>query len=373
MKKILLFSAFVLLSAFSAQAEFSTEAKQAVLIDYATGSVLFEKNADERMVPSSMSKMMTLYVVFDKLKSGEIKLEDTMPVSEKAWRTGGSKMFVELGNRIKVDDLIKGVAVQSGNDACVVLAEGIAGSEEAFADVMNAEAKKIGMEGTHFVNSNGWPDPEHYSTARDLALLSAALVRDFPDHYPLFAITEFTYHGILQHNRNPLLGEMGVDGIKTGHTEEGGFGIAMSAVQNGRRLVLVVNGLKSQKERESESGRLLRYGFTNFVTKTVASKGQKVGEARVWMGGASNVSLLLDDDASVSMPKTSKDKLSMTLEYNDQQQAPIKKGDRMGQVLVQMPGTAPKIVPVVAGEDVEALSGLSRLWPAIKYYLFMKE
>ncbi|HYH18896.1 MAG TPA: D-alanyl-D-alanine carboxypeptidase family protein, partial [Azospirillum sp.] len=242
-------------------ATIETIAKQAILLDMTSSTVLFEKNADQRMPPSSMSKVMTMYMVFEALKSGRLSLEHTLPVSERAWRMQGSKMFVELHNMIKIDDLIKGVIVQSGNDACIVLAEGLAGSEPAFAEQMNKKAKEIGLTATNLTNATGWPDPNHYVTARDLAILAERLIKDFPEYYHYYSIRDFQYHGIKQGNRNPLLYRgIGADGLKTGHTDAAGYGLTGSAEREGRRLILVVNGLPSMQARADESARLIEWG-----------------------------------------------------------------------------------------------------------------
>ncbi|HSK39613.1 MAG TPA: D-alanyl-D-alanine carboxypeptidase family protein, partial [Arenibaculum sp.] len=246
-------------------ASIDTIARQAVLIDATTGTVLFEKNADERMPTSSMSKIMTMYMVFDAIKQGHLSLDDTLHVSEGAWRMQGSKMFVELGNPIPVEDLIRGVIIQSGNDASVVLAEGLAGSESEFATRMTQRAHELGLTASNFTNATGWPDDDHYSTASDLAKLSDRIIADFPEFYHYYSETEFTYHDIKQGNRNPLLyRNMDVDGLKTGHTEAAGYGLAASAERNGRRLILVVNGLSDMQARADESARLLEWGFREF-------------------------------------------------------------------------------------------------------------
>lgn len=357
-------------------APLETLAREALLMDVTTGTVLFEKNADEMMTPSSMSKLMTLYVVFDRLKNGSVKLEDTFPVSERAWRMGGSKMFVELNNRIKVGDLIQGVAVQSGNDACVVLAEGLSGSEEDFALEMNRVAKeKLGLEKSHFSNASGWPDPRHQMTARELGVLGAHLIEDFPEYYPIFAEPEFTYHGIRQQNRNPLLGngELGVDGLKTGHTEEAGYGIVMSAKQGERRLLLVVNGLSSMKERATETERLLRYGFREFEVQTPFKAGDVLGTVPVWMAKGGEVSMVVGEDVKVTLPRHNRGAISMSLEYQSPLSAPVKKGQQIGRLFIQFSEAEPRMVPVLAAEDVEPLSGFGRIWPALKYFMFMKE
>lgn len=349
---------------------FETAAKQAVLVDLATGQVLLEKNADQAMPPSSMSKLMTLYVVFDRLKSGRLSLDDTLPVSEKAWKKGGSKMFVEVGKRVPVKDLLKGVAVQSGNDACIVLAEGISGSEEAFAKELNNVAKQIGLSGSHFMNSTGWPDDDHYVTARDLAILAEHIIRDFPEYYHLFSIPEFTYSGIRQPNRNWLLHrDVGVDGMKTGHTEAAGYGITISAIEGDRRLVLVVNGLNSEKQRADEAERLIRHGFRDFEVQEPFAMGDTIGEAEVWMGTSKTVPLVVAEPVRLSIPIAERDKVKLTLHHSEPVEAPITKGDVIASVRVDLPGGNSKEVELVAGHDVEKLSPLARIWPTAMHML----
>ncbi|MCZ6603756.1 MAG: D-alanyl-D-alanine carboxypeptidase, partial [Alphaproteobacteria bacterium] len=269
---------------------FETTAAQAILLDFDTGAVLIEKNASTPMFPASMTKIMTAYLTFERLREGSLAMTDTFRVSEKAWAKGGSKMFVDVGGDVSVADLLRGVIVQSGNDASIVLAEGIAGSEDAFGTLMTDKAFALGMTDSMFVNATGWPDDNHVTTARDLAILATAMIRDFPDYYALFGETEFSYNGIDQSNRNPLLFlDVGADGLKTGHTEASGYGLAASATRGDRRLVLVVNGLASERERSSESARLMGWGFANFNNYDLFAAGETVEEVAVWMGEADTV------------------------------------------------------------------------------------
>ncbi len=258
-----LFSVLMLLSSVVMAQELQqpeTEAKQAIIIDYDTNTVLYEKNADEKMPTSSMSKVLTTIVVYDAIRDGKLKMDQDLPVSERAWKMGGSRMFLDINTTAKVEDLIKGVVIQSGNDACVVLAEGVAGTEENFSDLLNRKAADIGMKNSHFMNSNGWPDPNHYSTARDLALMGMYLIKNYPEDYKYYSEIDFTYNNIKQGNRNPLLYKsIGADGIKTGHTEDGGYGLIGSAVANGRRIVMVINGTSSMQARADESEKLMKW------------------------------------------------------------------------------------------------------------------
>src|SRR5688572_10270812 len=283
----------------------ATNAEHVYIEDFQTGSVLYDKAADERLGPASMSKLMTVYMLFDGLKRGDVKLTDTFHVSEKAWAMQGSKMFVDIDSDVPVEDLIRGILIQSGNDACIVVAEGLAGSEEEFAARMNKKAKEIGLTGSNFTNSTGWRDPNHYMTAKDIAVLSDRLIRDFPDYYPYFAEREFTWHGIKQGNRNPLLyrSGSGVDGLKTGHTEEAGFGIAASAVRDGRRIIMVVHGLTGMQERADEAGQLLDWAFRETGNYTVASKGSVLADAPVEYGDSKTIPLTVSQDLLLTLPK----------------------------------------------------------------------
>lgn len=342
-----------------------TPASHVYLMDYTTGTVLAEKAGDAKMYPSSMTKLMTLYLLFDRLKQGTLSLDNQFTVSEKAWRMQGSKMFVPLGGQIPLEELLRGIAIQSGNDACVVVAEGIAGSEEAFARQMTEKAKELGMTNSNFKDASGWPDPDHYTTAHDLAVLSRAMIRDFPQYYHYLSEREFTYHGIRQFNRNLLLGNtaLGVDGLKTGHTEAAGYGITLSAKQmsDGRRLILVINGLSSEAERASEGERLLSWGFHNFDNLKLFAAGQKVKDAPVWMGAEKTVPLVAEGDVVVSVPKIGRDQIKMVAEYNSPVKAPIKKGDQLGVLKITMASGSVREAKLVAGADVEKLGFFGRI------------
>lgn len=364
------FTLFFFASINFAQAQentgFSTLANFAIVKDVTTGEVLFSKNADQQMFPSSMTKMMTAHVVMELLKEGRIKLTDTFLVSEKAWKIQGSKMFVELGKQISVDDLLHGVIIQSGNDACIVLAEGIAGSEEAFAVLMNEHAQKMGMKNSNFKNSSGWPEDGHYTTAEDLAILAEHKIKDFPEFYPLYAKTSFTYHGITQGNRNLLLyRNIGVDGIKTGHTEAAGFGITVSGKRGNRRLVVVVNGLKSEKERAEEAQKLLEYGFTAFENYKLFSKDVVVGEADVWYGKKASVPLVAKDEIITTLPRATAAALAKdakaVIRYNSPLKAPIEAGVQVAELELQMPNQQPRKLPLYAAESVGSLGFFERI------------
>ena len=348
-----------------------TTAKQVILVDYNTGNILFEKNADERMFPSSMSKIMTIYNVFQALKDGSLQLKDNFRVSRKAWKKGGSKMFLRAGSRVNVEDLIRGVIVQSGNDASIVLAEGLSGSEGAFSDLLNENAKKLGMDSSNFINASGWPDPEHYTTARDLSKVTIASIQKFPKYYHFYSQKTFTYAGIKQNNRNPALyKDIGADGLKTGHTAAAGYGLAASAIRNGRRLVLILNGLKTSRQRSLESERILDWGYRVFSNYKIFKPRQIVTHAKVWMGDKSRVGLVLDKGLVMSLRKNIIDKINIKAVFNEPVPAPISKGDQIGKLLVSVPGKNQLEIPMYASQGVAKLGWFYRIGAAISYILW---
>ena len=352
-------------------ATIDTIAHQAILVDATTNTVLFEKNADQRMPTSSMSKVMTAYMVFEALRDKRLTLEDTLPVSEHAWRTQGSKMFVELGNRIKVEDLIRGMIIQSGNDASIVLAEGLGGSEEAFAKKMTDRAHELGMKDSNFMNATGWPEDNHYSTCRDLATLARALILTFPEYYHYDAEREFTYHGIKQGNRNPLLyRNMGVDGLKTGHTDIAGYGLIASAQRDGRRLILVINGLPSMQARADEPARVIEWGFREFSAYTLIKPGETVDTLPVWLGQAPNVTVVTGGGLTVTMAQEERRGLKVTMQAQVPLPAPIAKGQTVGKLVITAPGFVTREVPLVAAEDVARLGFFGRLGAAARHAVF---
>jgi D-alanyl-D-alanine carboxypeptidase (penicillin-binding protein 5/6) len=351
-------------------APIETAAGHAILIDFETGTVLLEKAADDPIPPASMSKLMTLYLVFDKLKHGELKLDDTLPVSEQAWRMQGSKMYVLVGDRVRVEDLLRGVVVQSGNDACIVLAEGIAGSEEAFAELMNERGRELGLTQSVFRNATGWPEPGHVMSVRDIALLSRHIIADLPEFYPLFSEIEFTYNKIKQGNRNPLLYKsMGVDGLKTGHTEEAGYGLSVSAMRDGRRLILVAHGLAGVNERSQEAERLIEWGFREFENATIAKAGQPIETAPVWFGTAAEVPLTVASDVRVTLPRSARRKLTAVVRFEGPLPAPVRKGDAVATLHLEAEGMPPMEIQLVAGADVERLGMMGRLGANLRYLL----
>jgi D-alanyl-D-alanine carboxypeptidase (penicillin-binding protein 5/6) len=309
-------------------------------------------------------------MVFERLKDNRLSLDDELTVSEKAWRMGGSKMFVEVGNQVRVEDLLRGVIVQSGNDACIVLAEGLAGSEEAFADQMTEKARELGMTQSTFRNSTGWPDPNHLMTARELAILSKRIIQDHPEYYHYYAEKEFTWHEIRQGNRNPLLyRNIGADGLKTGHTEDAGYGLTASAVQNERRLILVVNGLPSMQARADESDRLLSWGFREFDNYALFKAGDTVDEAPVWLGAEETVPLVIASDLKVTLPRSDRNGMQVAVVYDSPIPAPVPAGQEIAKLRVTWPGGVPVEVPLQAGRDVEQLGAFGRIAASVKFLL----
>jgi len=352
-------------------AAFETSATEAIVIDVETGAVLFEKDADKLTPPSSMTKIMTMYLVFERLKDGSLSLDDKLRVSEKAWRKGGSKMFVEVGKRVRVEDLIRGVIVQSGNDACIVIAEGLAGSEDAFAADMTAKAREIGMTSSVFKNASGWPDPEHLVTVRDLATLALRTVKDFPEYYHYYSEREFTFNKIRQSNRNPLLYKnMGADGIKTGHTEAAGFGLVGTAKRNDRRIVAVLNGMESIKERANESERVIEWAFREFDNYKLFAAGEKVIDADVWLGNAITVPLLIERGVKITLPRKARREMKVAVRYNSPIPAPIRKGDRLATLVIEAPDFKTMEIPLISGAQVDRLGLFGRLGAALKYILW---
>ena len=346
-------------------------AKQAVLLDFNTGVELYSKNADDLMSPASMTKMMTIYLLFERLKEGRLALDDELLVSRKAWRKGGSKMFVEAGKRVRVEDLIRGIVVQSGNDATIVVAEGLAGSEEAFAREMTLKARNLGMRNTTFRNASGWPDPKHRTSARDLAILAEATIRNFPEMYRYYAEREFTYSGISQRNRNPLLSHFqGADGLKTGHTEAAGYGLTASATKKGRRLILVLNGLPSARARRVESKRILDWGFREFGNYKLFETNEKIASASVWLGEASHVPLLANQGILITLERKYRKSLKVKIRHDAPVPAPIEKGARLGEIIVEVADRSPIKIPLIAGGNVDRLRPSGRLSAALSYLLW---
>ena len=362
-------------SSIQANDHITTVAEYAHIIDFDSNRVLLSKNADSPMKPASMAKIMTMYIVFSLISEGSLSLEDEFLVSEKAWKMGGSRSFLDVGTRVSIEELINGIAVQSGNDAAVVIAEGISGSEEAFSDEMNSFAKKLGLNDTNFTNSTGWPDDNLITTARDLATLTAALIRDFPSEtypllYPVFAKTNYTYNNIKQGNRNPLINKSpGADGLKTGHTKESGYGLVGSANRNGQRVIMVLNGMKSKKQRALESNRLMDFMFREFRKYTFYKEGEIVSTANVWLGKEAKIPLVLETELSRVLSKSERSNTKITVNYDDPIQAPLSFGDEVGTLWLEVNSVREEI-PIIAGKDVGQLPILNRVTEAIKYLIF---
>ncbi|TJZ94188.1 D-alanyl-D-alanine carboxypeptidase [Paracoccus gahaiensis] len=371
MRAFLIWLAAALALAAPARA-FETAATSAWVYDVATGTVLMEKNADVPLPPASMSKLMTLTMLFEALHDGRYTMESTFPVSVKAWRMGGSKMFVEPADRPSVEDLIHGIIVNSGNDACVVVAEGMAGSEEAFARQMTERAAQLGMTQTNLTNSSGWPDPEHRMSMHDLGVLAAYMIREFPELYEKFAMTEYTYKGRVPsnaNNRNPLLrlgtGEWTADGLKTGHTQEAGYGLVGSAIQDGRRVVFVISGLESERARAEESERIVNWAFRDFAMNRLVPAGETVLEAPVWLGTETRVGLTTENGVNVLVPIALRDQVRVEVVYDGPIPAPIAQGDEVARLVVTVPGRPDTVTPLLAASDVPEAGFVGRLRGAV--------
>ena len=345
-------------------------AKSWLLVDLSANQLLTAEKADERLEPASLTKLMTAYLSFAAIHNKTLSVDQTLPVSEKAWRTGGSKMFIHVDTQVSVDDLLKGMIVQSGNDACVALAEGIAGSEENFAQMMNREAQRLGMKNSNFTNATGLPDPQLYTTASDLALLAGALIRDFPEEYKkYYSLKEFRYNNITQPNRNRLLFiDPTVDGVKTGHTEAAGYCLISSALRDKRRLLSVVLGTKSDATRASESHKLLNWGFGSFDNVTLFTANQPVATLRVWKGKQSEVKAGFADGLSMTLPKGYSDKVTHEFVAEPRLIAPIAQGQKLGTLKVAIDGKPAKEYPVLALESVELGNIFIRIWDTIRLW-----
>ena len=353
-----------------------TKAKNLILMDYDTGQILFAKDHKKMVAPASMSKLMTIYMVFEKLKDGTLSLDDVFTVSENAWRkggaaTGGSTMFLKIGQKVRVEDLIKGILIQSGNDACIVAAENIAGSEEEFAQQMNIKAKRIGLMNSSFANSTGLPDPNQKMSMEDLALLSKAIISEFPEFFHIFSEKEFTFNGIKQGNRNPLLYTMrNADGMKTGHTEEAGFSLTATVKRGDRRLIEAMGGMKSNKERSEEAEKLINWGFREFDNYKILEQGQMVAEVPVWMGKEDNVGLIVNEDVVKTIARGKVIDTKMTVVFDKPVRAPIKKGDQLGIVKVEIPDREKFDVPLYADKDVDEVGVFGRIKRNLKYLIW---
>lgn len=340
-----------------------------ILMDPLSGRIIMEENSHERLPPASLTKMMTAYIVERELDEGRVAMSDMVPISVNAWRTEGSRTFVQEGTMVSVEDLLKGVIIQSGNDASVALAEFIAGSESAFVDIMNQQAQILGMNESNFVNATGLPSPEHFSTAYDLALLAKAIINDYPENYPLYAQKHFTFNNIRQPNRNSLLWrDDSVDGLKTGHTEEAGYCLVASAKRNDTRMIAVVMGTDSTAARAQEVQKMLNYGFRYYQTERLFRNGQELLEAKVWGGESDSLSVGLMEDVHVTIPRGSRDSLESTVEMDSVIRAPVSKGDELGRVMVKLDDEVVVDQPVLALSDVPEGGFFKRIWDAVKLF-----
>ena len=371
---ILTFLTFCFLNikeSFSKILDIKTPAKQVIIYDHEVDEVLFEKNADQLMKPASMAKVMTSYIVFDRIKDKSLDMSDTFIVSDKAWRMGGSRSFLELNSDVTIKDLLLGLIVQSGNDAAVVLAEGISGDEEAFAREMNRYAKTLGMKDTYFTNSTGWPHPELQTTSRDLVVLTKRIIKDFPELYKLFEEKIFTYNKIKQSNRNPLLYTMnGADGLKTGHTNDSGYGLIGSVKRNNRRVTLVINGLNSKKKRRFESKRLLNIVFRETALLALFSHQKSLAEANVWLGKKPKVNLIASKPFKKIISPFELNKTKIKLEWMDPISAPITKGSVVGKININIPGQKTFQEDLISSESIGEMSSLIRVKSILKFLLY---
>ncbi len=371
---ICFFISFILLFSrisFSQILDITTDAKQVIIYDHEVNQVLFEKNADELMKPASMAKVMTAYIVFDRLKDNLLQMSDTFLVSDKAWRMGGSRSFLEINTNVSIKNLLLGLIVQSGNDAAVVLAEGISGDEEAFAREMNRYAKILGMKNTYFTNATGWPHPDLQTTSRDLIILTSKIINNFPKLYTLFNKKIFTYNNIKQSNRNPLLYTMnGADGLKTGHTNESGYGLIGSIKKNDRRVSIIINGLNSKKKRRFESRRLLNIVFRETTLLTLFNDQNSLAKANVWLGKQSQIDLLAQKPFKKIVSPLEFNKTKIKIQWMDPISAPINKGDVIGKIFITMPGKDPIIENLISSQNVQIMSSLMRVKSMLKFLLY---
>ncbi len=343
----------LVLAAMPVPAPPKVAAKNYYVVDFASGKVLAEKNPDVQIEPASITKLMTSYVVYKEMDEGRLSMEDMVDISEKAWRMGGSRMYLEVNTSVSVHDLLKGLIIQSGNDASVALAEHIAGTEDAFVQLMNQYAMELGMENTNFVNSTGWPDKQHLTTARDIAKLAAAIIAEFPEHYAWYAEKEYTYNSIKQYNRNKLLWrDESVDGMKTGHTESAGYCLVASASRSDMRVISVALGTDSKKARANVSQALLNYGFRFYESHTLYDAGEVLSRPRIWSGEYETLTVGLADDLAVAIPRGAYDNLDASMDIDKNIEAPVSRGQQIGVVKVSLDGKELASVPLVALETV---------------------
>ena len=365
-----IFSNLIFINFYPALA-IDTKANQAIVFDWNTSEVLFEKNADQKVPPASMTKIMTVYAVFDRLKNTAITIEDKCKISAKAYKMGGSKTFLEIDEKVTIKDLLRGIIIQSGNDASIAIAECLSGTENDFVNLMNFYADKLGMKNTNFINSSGWPEENHFSSVKDLALLSKAIITDFPDLYTLFSEKKFTYNGIRQPNRNQLLYSLpGTDGLKTGYTKKSGWGIAASTINNERRVIVVINGTNSSRSRLNESTNLLNWALRETKPQKIFKKNQIIKNVDVWLGNKSTANLIIKEDIVTTLSFEQIKLLKTNIEYLKPIPAPFKAGDVIGKLTIDIPGKSTLIVPLVSENNVTSINPFMKAFAAAKYLIF---
>lgn len=372
-------TAGLVLAGIGSAAAIETQARNAILMDYDTGQYLYVKDHEKMVPPASMSKLMTVNMIFEKLKDGSLSLDDTFTVSERAWKlggaaSGGSTMFLKIGEKVRVEDILKGILIQSGNDACIVAAENLAGSEDDFAEMMNKRARELGLNNSSFANSTGLPHPDQKMSVEDLAKLARHIIKEFPEFYHIFSEKYYTHNNITQGNRNPLLYSMpNADGLKTGHTEEAGFCLTASAKKGERRLIEVMTGMNSNKERSEEAERLMEWGFREFNNYNLLNKGQEISEIPVVFGNEKEVRLVVPETVKRTLKKSQAPKIKMTAVYDKPVKAPVAAGDKLGEVRIELDGQEMENVPLVADKNIEKLGFFGRIGQNLKYLLFGAE
>ena len=372
-------TAGLVLAGIGSAGAIETQARNAILMDYDTGQYLYVKDHEKMVPPASMSKLMTVNMIFEKLKDGSLSLDDTFTVSERAWKlggaaSGGSTMFLKIGEKVRVEDILKGILIQSGNDACIVAAENLAGSEDDFAEMMNKRARELGLNNSSFANSTGLPHPDQKISVQDLAKLARHIIKEFPEFYHIFSEKYYTHNNITQGNRNPLLYSMpNADGLKTGHTEEAGFCLTASAKKGERRLIEVMTGMNSNKERSEEAERLMEWGFREFNNYNLLNKGQTIAEIPVVFGSEKQVRLVVPETVKRTLKKSQAPKIKMTAVYDKPVKAPVAAGDKLGEVRIELDGQEMENLPLVADRNVEKLGFFGRIGQNLKYLLFGAE
>lgn len=372
-------TAGLVLAGIGSAGAIETQARNAILMDYDTGQYLYVKDHEKMVPPASMSKLMTVNMIFEKLKDGSLSLDDTFTVSERAWKlggaaSGGSTMFLKIGEKVRVEDILKGILIQSGNDACIVAAENLAGSEDDFAEMMNKRARELGLNNSSFANSTGLPHPDQKMSGEDLAKLARHIIKEFPEFYHIFSEKYYTHNNITQGNRNPLLYSMpNADGLKTGHTEEAGFCLTASAKKGERRLIEVMTGMNSNKERSEEAERLMEWGFREFNNYNLLNKGQTIAEIPVVFGSEKQVRLVVPETVKRTLKKSQAPKIKMTAVYDKPVKAPVAAGDKLGEVRIELDGQEMENLPLVADRNVEKLGFFGRIGQNLKYLLFGAE